>query len=101
MSRSTGSDMTGIPLVGSIGALLATLSVIGALGGWLAGSARLPFVIGIDSYLPKVLGKVHPKYGTPHMALIIQGIVITILFLFSIAGSENLPIRSPLYNWSI
>jgi len=77
----------GIPLVGPIGALLATLSVIGALGGWLSGSARLPFVIGIDSYLPKVLGKVHPKYGTPHMALIIQGIVISILFIFSIAGS--------------
>jgi amino acid transporter len=91
----------GIPLVGSIGALLATLSVIGALGGWLSGSARLPFVIGIDSYLPKVLGKVHPKYGTPYMALIIQGIVISILFVFSIAGSGVQEAFSVIYDMAV
>ena len=94
-------DALGLPLVGSIGALLATLSVIGALGGWLSGSARLPFVIGIDSYLPKVLGKVHPKYGTPHMALIIQGVVITILFLFSIAGSKVQEAFSVIYDMAV
>ncbi len=91
----------GIPLIGPIGALLATLSVIGALGGWLSGSARLPFVIGIDSYLPKVLGKVHPKYGTPYMALIIQGFVISILFVFSIAGSGVQEAFSVIYDMAV
>ncbi len=91
----------GWPLLGSIGALLVTLSTIGLLGAWMSGSARLPFVIGLDHYLPSALGKTHPKYKTPHISLLVQGIVVTILFLFSIAGSEIQEAYSVLYDMSI
>jgi len=29
----------------------------------LGGSARIPFVAGLDSYMPSWLGKIHPKYA--------------------------------------
>jgi glutamate:GABA antiporter len=51
-------------------ACLMALSMIGATSAWLSGSARILFVSGIDRYLPKVFGKIHPKYATPHIAII-------------------------------
>ena len=53
---------------------------VGAMSVWLAASARLPFVVGLDSYLPKVFGKLHPKYKTPYVALIAL-VVVTIIFI--------------------
>src|SRR4029077_2030340 len=50
--------------------------------------ARIPFVAGLDSYMPAAMGKVHPKYSTPHVALIVQGLVSLILIVlnFSLSG---------------
>jgi amino acid transporter len=54
---------------------MLSLSIAGIGSAWMGGSARIPFVAGLDSYMPSWLGKVHPKYATPHAALIVQGIV--------------------------
>ena len=53
-------------------ALMLSLSIAGIGSAWMGGSARIPFVAGLDSYMPSWLGKVHPKYATPHAALIVQ-----------------------------
>ena len=68
-------------------ALMLSLSIAGIGSAWLAGSARIPFVAGLDSYLPSWLGKVHPRYGTPYAALIVHFVVSTILVLISFLGS--------------
>ena len=54
----------------------------------MGGSARIPFVAGLDSYMPAAMGRVHPKYSTPHVALIVQGIVSLILIAlnFTLSG---------------
>ncbi len=52
----------------------------------MGGSARIPFVAGLDSYMPSWLGKVHPKYATPHAALIVQAIISTILVSLNFYG---------------
>src|SRR6266851_3698276 len=46
-------------------ALMLSVSIAGIGSAWLGGSARIPFVAGLDSYMPSWLGKVHPKYATP------------------------------------
>ncbi len=68
-------------------ALMLSISIAGIGSAWLAGSARIPFVAGLDSYLPSWLGKVHPRYGTPYMALIVHATVSTILVVLSLSGS--------------
>jgi amino acid transporter len=68
-------------------AVLLSLSIAGIGSAWMGGSARIPFVAGLDSYLPAWLGKVHPKYLTPHAALIVQGIVSLILIVISFVAS--------------
>src|SRR5579863_10023709 len=53
----------------------------------MGGCARIPFVAGLDSYMPSWLGKVHPKYATPYAALIVQAIVSGVLVLLNFAGA--------------
>jgi glutamate:GABA antiporter len=68
-------------------AVMLSVSIAGIGSAWLAGSARIPFVAGLDSYLPSWLGKVHPRYGTPYMALIVHATVSTILVVLSLSGA--------------
>jgi len=70
-----------------IAALFITVSGLGGISAWIAGVARIPFVIGLDSYLPTWLGDLHPKWGTPYKSLIAQGALTSFFILFSIAGS--------------
>jgi glutamate:GABA antiporter len=68
-------------------ALMLSLSIAGIASAWLAGSARIPFVAGLDSYLPRWMGRVHPRYRTPYAALIVHALVSTGLVLISFLGS--------------
>jgi amino acid transporter len=77
----------GVPTFGVIAAALVTLSLIGSLGAWITGTARLPFLFGLDRYLPRALGAVHPVSGSPHVALLTQGVLATIVLLAAISGS--------------
>jgi len=69
-------------------AVMLSLSIAGIGSAWMGGSARIPFVAGLDSYMPSAMGRVHPKYATPHVALIVQGIVSLILIVlnFTLSG---------------
>ncbi len=64
-------------------ALMLSLSIAGIGSAWLGGSARIPFVAGLDSYLPAWLGKIHPKYATPYPALLVHAGVSLILVIFN------------------
>jgi glutamate:GABA antiporter len=68
-------------------ALMLSLSIAGIGSAWMGGSARIPFVAGLDSYMPSWLGHVHPRYATPYVALIVQGIVSAILVVLNFAGA--------------
>src|SRR6266436_5056833 len=41
----------------------------------IAGQVAVPFVVGIDRYLPKAFGKIHPRWKTPHVSIIVQAVV--------------------------
>jgi len=68
-------------------AILLSLSIAGIGSAWMGGSARIPFVAGLDSYMPSWLGNVHPRYATPYTALILQGIVSAILVILNFVGA--------------
>jgi amino acid transporter len=77
----------GMPVLGTVGAVLVSVSAAGGLGAWIMGTARLPFLFGLDRYLPRSLGAVHPKYGSPHIALLLQAGLTTIVLLAAVSGS--------------
>ncbi|HKU25568.1 MAG TPA: APC family permease, partial [Candidatus Sulfotelmatobacter sp.] len=68
-------------------ALMLSMSIAGIGSAWMGGSARIPFVAGLDSYMPSWLGNVHPRYATPYAALILQGIVSAVLVVLNFAGA--------------
>ena len=67
-------------------AVIVTLALTGNLASWVAGAARFPFVIGVDRHLPAAFGRLHPRFGTPHVALLTEGIVGTVLLLAAQVG---------------
>jgi amino acid transporter len=67
-------------------AFLLSLSIAGIASAWLGGSARIPFVAGLDSYMPAWLGKVHPRYHTPYAALIVHASVSMVLVVLNFGG---------------
>ncbi len=65
-----------------IAAVLVALSCVGSAGAWLGAVARIPFVAGIDRYLPPIFGRMHPRWGSPVAALVTQaGIAAIFIFL--------------------
>jgi amino acid transporter len=66
---------------------LIALSNLGAASAYLAAVARLPFVAGIDRFLPPVFGKLHPRWGTPYVALILQAVCGVVFVFLGQAGT--------------
>lgn len=69
----------------SVGALF---SVSGSDESGILGTARLSYALSIDGLFPKMFAKVHKKYKTPYVALLIQGLIAFVLSAFS--GLSNL-----------
>ncbi|MEQ8223648.1 MAG: APC family permease [Candidatus Eremiobacterota bacterium] len=78
---------TGFPIITSIIAIFIVLGGVGGTGAWLSGSARIPFVAGIDNFLPSSFGKIHPAWHTPYVAILFQGAISSIFIIMAIAGS--------------
>ncbi len=76
-----------------LGALTGGLLALNALAGtasWTAGAARVPFAAGVDAAMPRAFARLHPRYRTPYVALVVQSIAASVIFLasvfFSVAG---------------
>jgi amino acid transporter len=87
---TSGSRMIGLGFLGVLAALLVTVGNAGGVGTTVAGVARVPFAVGIDSYLPAFFGKIHPRWRTPHISILIQaGISAVVLVLSQINESMS------------
>lgn len=88
VARSAGDTLALPWLLPTMAGLIAA-GVAGQLSAWVTGSARIPFVIGLDRYLPPAFARVHPTWGTPHIAILAQGAACTV-FLVVLQAGENL-----------
>jgi amino acid transporter len=78
----------GVAWLVPIGALLVTLNAVGGVGGWFAATARLPFVAGIDHFLPPAFGALHPRWRTPYVALLVQAAIAALFAILGQAGTS-------------
>ncbi len=76
-----------LPWLGTFGVGLVVLSFLGLFGSWMTGTARIPFVIGLDHYLPDAVAKIHPRWGSPYVSLLMQAVVLSLLVLGSLSGT--------------
>jgi glutamate:GABA antiporter len=82
------SERLGLHGVTSTAAALIAISNIGAAAAFLAAAARLPFVAGIDGFLPAVFGRVHPRWHTPYASVLAQGLIGIAFVFFGQAGTS-------------
>jgi amino acid transporter len=78
----------GLEPVAPFAALLVTISSIGGVSAWFAASSRLPFVAGVDKFLPAAFGRVHPKWQTPYVAMAVQAVLAAIFIFLGQAGTS-------------
>jgi glutamate:GABA antiporter len=78
-----GSATLGIAWFGMLAALLVTVGNAGGVGATVAGVARVPFVAGIDHYLPAFFGKIHSKWKTPYVSILIQAGISALILILS------------------
>lgn len=72
------------PYAGSFVALLMAVATIAATSSWMAGAARVPYAAAVEGRLPVILTKLHSKYKTPHVALIVQCVFASLTLLLSL-----------------
>ena len=78
-----GSVALKIGFLGILAAVLVTVGNAGGVGSTVAGIARVPFVVGIDRYLPAAFGKIHPRWKTPWVSILVQGSLSGAILLIS------------------
>jgi amino acid transporter len=92
--NSTELSQSPIPLVlvstvllGTVGAVITGVGALASVSGTdeteVMGTARLIYAMSSEGLLPKSLGKVHPRFKTPYIAIIIEGVIALVLMPFS------------------
>ena len=69
-------------------AIVMGLATGGAASAWFAGSSRIPFAAGLESALPAALGRIHPRWHSPHVALATCAVLAAGFTVFSMVGSS-------------
>jgi len=69
-------------------AIVMGVATGGAASAWFAGSSRIPFVAGLTSALPPSLGRVHPRWHSPHIALTTCAVLAGGFTALSLVGSS-------------
>ena len=85
---SSGAAQTGLGWVVGPLALVMGISIGGAASAWFAGSSRIPFVAGLTSALPEALGRVHPRWQSPYVALVTCAVLAGCFTAVSLLGSS-------------
>jgi amino acid transporter len=80
---AVGSIALKVGFLGVLAALLACAGNVGGVGTTVAGIARVPFVVGIDRYLPQAFGKIHPTWKTPYISILVQAVLSGAILLAS------------------
>jgi APA family basic amino acid/polyamine antiporter len=74
-------------MLGTFGKIMivagAAISCFGLISGDILSTSRLPYAAARDGLLPKFLSSIHPRYATPHVAILFYA---GVGFILSISG---------------
>ncbi len=93
--KIAGKDSPLSLFLGAIVGISAILSMIGLFIGNGLGGTRVPYAMAEDGMMPKWMNKVHPKYGTPWVSILICGVFFLI---FSTSAFQNLVVIDVFLN---
>src|SRR5262245_27049538 len=71
-------------------AMVAMISTLGALNGWILLQGRIPFAAAEDGLFPKQFARVHGKRRTPLTALVVSSALLTVLVFMNYSSSGTI-----------
>ena len=84
---STPLVLVSTALLGTVGAAITGVGALASVSGTdeteVLGTARLMYAMSADGLLPRALQRVHPRFKTPYVAIIVEGAVALILSMYS------------------
>jgi len=90
---SDAAQLIGGPWLGSWMTMAAMITNLSLLNATVLTSTRMPFAMAEDRYLPDTLTRVHPRFGTPWIAIIVSGVIYGSLAVHSLVQLIT------IYNW--
>ena len=76
---SGAARIIGGPWLGTWMTLAAVIGNVALLNSTILTTTRMPFAMAEDEYLPKILTRRHPRYGTPWLAIVASAAVYALL----------------------
>jgi amino acid transporter len=80
---TVGSIALKIGFLGILAAVVVSIGNAGGVGSTVAGIARVPFVVGIDRYMPAAFGRIHARWKTPYVSILVQAALSCAILLIS------------------
>jgi len=80
-AAQAGEIMFG-PLGGKIFAAVVVMSVAGSIAAYLMVSPRVYYAMARDGLFLEAIGRLHPRFGTPHLAILVQ-MALAVILVFS------------------
>jgi APA family basic amino acid/polyamine antiporter len=78
----TVADILGGPIAGTIAALVGVITLISMANSGVLAASRFPFAMALDKLLPEFMSKIHAKYLTPVVSIIITCVIMAIAIIF-------------------
>jgi amino acid transporter len=85
---ATALQRSGMGGLSWVAAIMIAISGVAGVGAWIAASGRLPFVAGIDRYLPSAFARIHPRWRTPWISILVQAVLAAVFTILGQAGSS-------------
>jgi amino acid transporter len=76
---SDAARIIGGPWLGAWMALAAMVGSVALLNSTILTTTRMPFAMAEDGYLPEVLTRKHPRFGTPWLAIVVSAVIYALL----------------------
>jgi amino acid transporter len=84
-AKTEGTEGSLATILGSLVTFAAFLGMCGLFIGNSLGVSRLPFAMAEDGMMPKWMVKVHSKYGTPWVAILVAGALLSVFSIGTFA----------------
>jgi amino acid transporter len=102
LATATNAVLSSTPTLALIGAIIvgggALISVAGSDESGMIGTSRLGYALAADGLFPRAFAKVHPKFKTPYLGIIIQA---TTALIAAIVGNLTLLIATSVFFMAI
>jgi len=82
-------EATGGYWTGGFIAIAVFISSFGCVGAWILSSARIAYSLGEYDLFPGSMAKINLKTKTPNVALVVNGILMTIIMLIAFFTKEG------------